>query len=100
MSADTSRPVLFGAGDRVKVAVRETHGHCRTPWYLRGRVGVIASVHGAYLDPIRLAYHKPGLPLAVLYKVRFEQRALWPGYGGPASDHLEADIYEDWLERV
>jgi hypothetical protein len=34
----------------------------------------------------------------VLYKVRFEQAELWQDYRGPAGDHLEADIYEHWLE--
>ncbi|MDX2157991.1 MAG: nitrile hydratase subunit beta [Hyphomicrobiaceae bacterium] len=97
MSAGSGRPPRFRAGESVQVAGREAVGHCRTPWYLRGHAGVIASVHGAYHDPERLAYHKPGLPLKVLYKVRFRQADLWRDYKGPANDHLEADIYEDWL---
>jgi hypothetical protein len=31
--------------------------------------------------------------------VRFRQRELWQRYAGPASDELEVDIYEHWLER-
>ena len=50
-------------------------GHCRTPWYLRGKTGVVAAVHGTFRDPEQLAYHKPGLPAQVLYKVRFKQAA-------------------------
>lgn len=98
MSAHSTVVTRFKAGERVRIATRPALGHCRTPWYLRGRTGVVASVHGAYHDPERLAYHKPGLPLQVLYKVRFLQRDLWPAYMGPATDHLEADIYDDWLE--
>jgi len=30
--------------------------------------------------------------------VRFKQSDLWGRYHGPAGDHLEADIYEHWLE--
>lgn len=90
----------FRKGAAVAVDAREAHGHCRTPWYLRGKRGTVASVHGAYHDPERLAYHKPGLPVKVLYKVRFLQSDLWPGYTGPATDHLEADIYEHWLTPV
>jgi len=100
MSAITPTRTRFAAGDRVKVASRSVLGHCRTPWYLRGKTGVVASVHGAFHDPERLAYHKPGLPVSILYKVRFSQADLWPGYKGPAADHLEADIYEYWLERA
>lgn len=90
----------FGAGDRVVVATRPVAGHCRTPWYLRGRQGIVASVQGAFPDPERLAYHKPGLPIAVLYKVRFAQSDLWPDYLGPRTDDLEADIYEYWLDAA
>jgi nitrile hydratase len=88
----------FGPGDAVRVADREVAGHCRTPWYLRGKTGVIASVHGTFRDPESLAYHKPGLPAQVLYKVRFRQHDLWHSYDGPPSDQLEADIFEHWLE--
>ncbi|MGD9804599.1 MAG: SH3-like domain-containing protein [Hyphomicrobiaceae bacterium] len=100
MSTRASPSARFAVGDRVVVASRPPHGHCRTPWYLRGRSGTVASIHGAYHDPERLAYHKPGLPLQTLYKVRFLQADLWQTYRGPSDDHLEADIYEDWLEAT
>ncbi|MBS0243213.1 MAG: nitrile hydratase subunit beta [Proteobacteria bacterium] len=90
----------FKAGDSVRIAARPAVGHCRTPWYLRGKSGVVASVQGAYHDPERLAYHRPGLPLQPLYKIRFRQADLWPHYNGDGGDHLEADIYEYWLERA
>ena len=88
----------FAPGAAVRVADRPALGHCRTPWYLRGKTGVVASVQGAFRNPEQLAYHKPGLPAQVLYKIRFTQASIWSGYGGPAGDHLEADIYEHWLE--
>ena len=89
----------FAPGDRVRVAARPALGHCRTPFYLRGKPGMVAEVLGAFRNPELLAYNKPGLPVLALYKVRFRQRDLWPGYSGPAGDELEADIYEHWLER-
>ena len=88
----------FAPGQTVRVAERPAIGHCRTPWYLRGKTGVVASVQGIFRNPEQLAYHQPGLPKRVLYKVRFEQAAIWDDYRGPAGDHLEADIYEHWLE--
>ncbi len=90
----------FIPGDKVRVAGRGALGHCRTPWYLRGKKGVIASIHGAFRDPERLAYHQPGLPAQVLYKVRFKQSDVWGGYHGSRGDQLEADIYDHWLEPV
>jgi nitrile hydratase subunit beta len=87
----------FQPGDAVQVDARASLGHCRTPWYLRGKIGVITEVQGQFRDPERLAYHRPGFPAQVLYKVRFEQHKLWPSYRGTAADQLEADIYEQWL---
>ena len=89
----------FKLGERVLVNGRPALGHCRTPWYLRGKAGVEVAIQGTFHDPERLAYHRPGLPEQVLYKVRFRQADLWAGYTGLATDHLEADIYEFWLAR-
>jgi nitrile hydratase subunit beta len=100
MSPPAAFPVKprFQRGEAVRVRGRPAVGHCRTPWYLRGKAGVIAAVRGAFRDPERLAYHKPGLPAQVLYTVRFRQSDLWDRYPGPAGDRLDADIYEPWLE--
>lgn len=88
---------MFTDGSRVRVLDRTVFGHCRTPLYLKGKVGEVVSLTGAWRDPETLAYHKPGLPLRRLYRVRFRQTDLWPGYQNPA-DTLEADLYEHWLE--
>jgi nitrile hydratase len=82
----------------VRVADRPVAGHCRTPFYLRGKHGVVAAIQGTFRNPEGLAYHKPGLPALPLYKVRFKQSELWARYAGPAGDELEVDIYEHWLE--
>jgi nitrile hydratase beta subunit-like protein len=95
-----SRPGRFSPGHPVRVASRPVVGHCRTPWYLRGKTGVVAEIQGIFRNPEQLAYHKPGLPAQVLYKVRFKQSDIWKHYAGPACDQLEVDIYEHWLEPV
>jgi nitrile hydratase len=87
----------FKPGERVRVDDRPQRGHCRTPWYLRGKAGEVSRIQGLLRDPERLAYHRPGLPAQVWYKVRFRQIDIWPGYPGPAIDHLEADLQESWL---
>lgn len=88
----------FTPGEKVHVRIGRPAGHIRTPWYLRGKEGVVAEIVGTYRNPELLAYHKPGLPRRRLYRVRFAQSELWPGYRGPARDVLEADIFEQWLE--
>ena len=34
----------------------------------------------------------------MLYRVRFAQTHVWPGYHGPDHDIIEMEIYEHWLE--
>lgn len=87
----------FAPGDRVVVDTRAADHHCRTPYYLRGQSGVVERVHGQYRDPEKLAYHRPGLPKRYLYRVRFEQAAIWPDYAAGGRDILAADIFEHWL---
>ena len=99
MSAEAVHaPPRFKPGDAVRIDDRPALGHCRTPWYLRGKTGVVTEVQGAFRDPERLAYHRSGLPPQVLYKVRFAQADIWKKYPGPGTDQLEADIYEPWLQ--
>ena len=70
------------------------------PQYIRGKQGVIERICGAYPNPEELAYGFDGLPAKVLYRVRFLQTHVWPGYAGPANDVIEMEIYEHWLEPV
>jgi nitrile hydratase len=88
----------FAPGARVRVRSLHPPGHIRTPHYLRGRDGVVESLAGHHANPEELAYGRDGLPREALYRVRFEQRALWPDYGGAAGDSVVADLYEHWLE--
>ena len=96
----SERPSRFAIGDRVLIDDRAPLGHCRTPWYLRGKTGVVSHIQGPMHDPEKMAYYKPGLPEVVHYKVRFRQSDLWSGYTGPASDNLEADLPENWLKPI
>ncbi|MFN4090574.1 MAG: SH3-like domain-containing protein, partial [Alphaproteobacteria bacterium] len=86
----------FAAGDLVRVDHREHEGHCRTPSYLRGRVGRVDCLLGTFRNPEALAYFGAGEPAQPLYVVRFRQADLWPGYAGGPNDTLAADIYEHW----
>jgi nitrile hydratase len=93
-------PPRFAVGDRVRVRDCDPPGHVRTPWYCRGRSGVVERICGAFANPEELAYARDGLPLRTLYRVRFECSALWHGYSGDAGDVVEIEIYEHWLEAV
>jgi len=87
----------FEPGACVRVADRQPQGHCRTPFYLRGRNGEVISLAGRFHDPAQLAQHRPGLPKLTLYRVRFAHIGL---DGRTTQNEIMADIYEDWLESA
>jgi nitrile hydratase len=90
----------FGRGTRVRVAARAHDGHHRTPGYLKGKTGRIERAYAEFTNPETRAYGDDGLPLQSVYLVGFEQREVWPGYRGRATDKIYADVYEHWLEEV
>jgi nitrile hydratase len=90
----------FSPGDGVRVRRAFPPGHLRTPWYIRGKSGVIERVLPAFPNPEERAYGRSGLPGQVLYRVRFRQRDVWPDYAGAADDTVDLEIFEHWLERA
>ena len=70
--------------------------HRRTPYYIRGKQGVIERICGAFPNPEELAYGFDGKPRKVLYRVRFPQQ---PRLAGCAATHdtIDMEIFEHWL---
>ena len=99
MAANAESP-RFAVGERVRVRRADPPGHGRTPWYCRGHVGTIERLCGAFANPEELAYNRPGLPAQPLYRVRFRSAELWPDYRGGASDVVEIEILQHWLEKA
>jgi hypothetical protein len=97
VTAATIDPV-YRPGDRVTVRAAYPPGHVRTPFYIRGRSGMVERVCGSYPNPEELAYARSGLPAQPLYRVRFLQREVWPDYAGQAGDSVDIEIYQHWLE--
>lgn len=90
--------MLFAPGDRVRVRRAYPPGHVRTPFYLRGRTGVVERICGAFPNPEELAYARDGLPRQHLYRIRFRQADVWENYGGGKDDTLDVEVYQHWLE--
>ncbi len=90
----------FEVGDTVRVALSHPPGHRRTPFYIRGKTGVVERYCGAFRNPEELAYGFDGEPRRHLYRVRFLQRDIWGDYEGPENDTLDLEVYQHWLERV
>ena len=87
----------FHVGEAVRVRVAHPPGHVRTPFYIRGKRGVVERVLAVYPDPEECALGRSGLPGRRLYRVRFSQREVWANYSGSPDDTLDVEIYEHWL---
>ena len=88
----------FGEGDPVLVRLAFPPGHIRTPFYARGKPGVVESYVGNFANPEELAFGQKNGAKLPLYRVRFRQLDLWPDYEGPEQDSAVLDIYELLLE--
>ena len=82
----------FKVGDAVIVVAENPSGNPRTPRYIRGKRGIIGSVHGI-LENVRdhRGIHPP------LYTVRFDLSEVSPCHD---PDSIWVDVHEDWLTRV
>ena len=95
-----AEPQRFNPGDRVRVLEAYPLGHVRTPFYIRGKTGIVERCCGAFPNPEELAQMRDGLPAQPLYRVRFRQQEVWPDYRGPAHDVVEIEIYQHWLDKA
>jgi len=88
----------FSVGERVRALDTRPSGHTRLPRYARGRVGVIARLHGTHCFPDTNAHGRGENPQP-LYSVAFSATELW-GSPAPPQDRLFVDLWEDYLEPV
>ena len=90
----------FPNGSKVRVKSLFPPGHCRTPFYTRGRRGMVLQVVDHEPNPEERAYGRPGSPHLPVYRVRFAQAELWPDYAGAKDDAVVVDLFEPWLEST
>ncbi len=88
----------YSVGDTVAVRRAFPPGHVRTPYFIRGKTGIVDQVVGAFCNPEELAYGHVDTEPLTLYRVRFNQLDLWVDYDGSSRDSLIVDIYENWLD--
>ncbi len=91
---------IFNIGDTVRIKASHPPGHRRTPFYVRGKTGVIERYCGRFRNPEELAYGFDGVPERELYRVRLRQTDLWDHYEGQPGDTLDLEIYDHWLEAT
>ncbi len=95
----SAQPGLFEVGDAVTVRTEYPDHHHRTPWFVKGRRGIVRAVSGPFFDPESRAHGGSGIPKRLLYQVEFDQTSVWGSrYPENSGDLLLVDIYEQWLE--
>lgn len=88
----------FEPGDKVRTIVEHRSGHTRLPRYARGKIGVVAIVHGGHVFPDTNAHHAGENP-QWLYTVVFDGPELW-GRGADPALSVSIDAWESYLEPV
>ena len=91
-------PEPYRPGARVRIVDLDKGGHVRTPLYVREKLATIERYCGEFENPENRAYGRVGQERIRLYRVRLNQRDLWPDYEGPKDDTLEIEIYDHWLK--
>jgi nitrile hydratase len=89
-------PARFRIGDRIRAKNIHPATHTRLPRYVRGRLGIIESLHGCHVFPDTNALGRGENP-QWLYTVRFNAPDLW----GPDADPnvcVSVDAWEPYLE--
>ena len=89
----------FKIGESVKIRNSDLPGHIRTPYFIRGKIGKIIRILGAYANPEELAYGRNGKPIKPVYSVKFLQIDLWTEYAGQLMDTAVVEVMENWLEE-
>ena len=84
----------FTIGQMVLVERLWPTNHHRVPYYLKGKVGQVATCLGPVDNPELTAYFNKSSGQHILYRVRFTHAHLW---GGNQIDEIYADLAGKWL---
>ncbi|AFM15913.1 Nitrile hydratase beta subunit [Mycolicibacterium chubuense NBB4] len=90
----------FRVGEPVVVRDLPVVFYTRTPEYVRGAAGTIATV--AYESPAAEdeTWDRPDARPEWFYVVEFNLSELWDGYTGTSTDTLRTELPERWLEAA
>ena len=93
---------LFSLGDKVQVLHNvDAKGHVRTPWYIQGKCGHVARIHGNFSNPEYLAYGNKSAAHVNLYMVEFNLMDVWAtNDANDCQDSICVDIFEHWLNLL
>jgi nitrile hydratase subunit beta len=96
-SRAATKPARFSLGHRVRTAAVQPEHHTRLPAYARGKVGVIARVHGVHVFPDTNARGLGESP-QWLYTVSFDAQELWGESARSPHSCISVDAFEPYLQ--
>jgi nitrile hydratase subunit beta len=88
----------FTVGQQVRARNMHPTTHTRLPRYVRGRLGEVTALHGAYVFPDSNALFRGENPQHV-YTVRFAAHELWGEDANP-HDSVCVDLWEPYLDHA
>lgn len=88
----------FALGDRVSVRQGSSQEDGSTPYYVRGKSGVVEEVGEAFTKSRHMTSDRGRTPARQIYCLRFAAREVWPESPGAPGDTLALRISEDQLE--
>ena len=95
----SAQPGQFDVGDQVTIRSDEVDHHHRTPWFIKGKPGIVRAISGPFFNPESRAHGGDGVPKRLLYQVEFDPDVVWGDrYHEGSKDLLLVDVYEQWLE--
>ena len=95
--AGLADPAKFAVGDAVTVRELPALFYTRTPEYVRGATGRIATLAYESPAPEDETWDREDAKPEWFYVVQFDMTELWHGYTGAANDTLRTEIPERWL---
>jgi hypothetical protein len=98
--AGMARKPRFGVGDQVRVRGLPTLFYTRTQEYVRGAPGTVVKVSYESIAPEDEAFDRHDQKAEWFYIVRFRMADLWEPYAGCASDTLQTELPDRWLDAA
>ena len=96
-SRAAASPARFAVGEMVRTRAEQPAHHTRLPGYARGKLGVVARVHGAHVFADTNARGLGESP-QWLYTVAFDARELWGDGSAAQQSTISVDAWEPYLE--
>ena len=90
----------FNIGDRVTIRTEVPGGTNRTPFFIRGKKGVVVFIHGPAGNPRDLSQGGTGEPKLPLYGVSFHMAHLYDDDPQVVHDRVIVDVWDDWIGPV